>query len=85
MSTFNMLLSVCASSQDFDGNYFIFVKSRLIHFCLLILVFHILFVGAFQVMLLLKEAGLKPDCKLYTTLISTCAKSRKVDAMFEVW
>ncbi|XP_020088204.1 pentatricopeptide repeat-containing protein MRL1, chloroplastic [Ananas comosus] len=59
MSTFNMLLSVCASSQDFDG--------------------------AFQVMLLLKEAGLKPDCKLYTTLISTCAKSRKVDAMFEVF
>ncbi|XP_072954156.1 pentatricopeptide repeat-containing protein MRL1, chloroplastic isoform X1 [Typha angustifolia] len=59
MSTFNMLLSVCASSQDFNG--------------------------AFQVMLLLKEAGLKPDCKLYTTLISTCAKSGKVDAMFEVF
>lgn len=36
-------------------------------------------------MLLVKEAGLKPDCKLYTTLISTCAKSGKVDAMFEVW
>lgn len=59
MSTFNMLLSVCASSQDFDG--------------------------AFKVMLLIKEAGLKPDCKLYTTLISTCAKSGKVDAMFEVF
>lgn len=59
LSTFNMLLSVCASSQDFDG--------------------------AFQVMLLVKEAGLKPDCKLYTTLISTCAKSGKVDAMFEVF
>nr|XP_010920272.1 pentatricopeptide repeat-containing protein MRL1, chloroplastic isoform X2 [Elaeis guineensis] len=59
MSTFNMLLSVCASSQDFDG--------------------------AFQVMLLIKEAGLKPDCKLYTTLISTCAKSGKVDAMFEIF
>ncbi|RWW53078.1 hypothetical protein BHE74_00040460, partial [Ensete ventricosum] len=40
--------------------------------------------GAFQVMLLIKEAALKPDCKLYTTLISTCAKSGKVDAMFEV-
>jgi len=36
-------------------------------------------------MLLVKEAGLKPDCKLYTTLISTCGKSGKVDAMFEVW
>ncbi|XP_038973233.1 pentatricopeptide repeat-containing protein MRL1, chloroplastic isoform X4 [Phoenix dactylifera] len=59
MSTFNMLLSVCASSQDFDG--------------------------AFQVMLLIKDAGLKPDCKLYTTLISTCAKSGKVDAMFEIF
>ncbi|URE22484.1 PPR repeat [Musa troglodytarum] len=41
--------------------------------------------GAFQVMLLIKEAALKPDCKLYTTLISTCAKSGKVDAMFEVF
>ncbi|KAJ8468025.1 hypothetical protein OPV22_030577 [Ensete ventricosum] len=59
MSTFNTLLSVCASSQDFEG--------------------------AFQVMLLIKEAALKPDCKLYTTLISTCAKSGKVDAMFEVF
>ncbi|KAJ1256307.1 hypothetical protein BS78_K049600 [Paspalum vaginatum] len=59
ISTFNMLLSVCAHSQDFDG--------------------------ALQVMELLKEAGLKPDCKLYTTLISTCAKCGKVDAMFEVF
>ncbi|WOL09660.1 pentatricopeptide repeat-containing protein MRL1, chloroplastic [Canna indica] len=59
MSTFNMLLSVCASSQHFEG--------------------------AFQVMLLIKEAALKPDCKLYTTLISTCAKSGKIDAMFEVF
>jgi hypothetical protein len=42
------------------------------------------FTGALQVMELLKEAGLKPDCKLYTTLISTCAKCGKVDAMFEV-
>ncbi|VAH03502.1 unnamed protein product [Triticum turgidum subsp. durum] len=57
MSTFNMLLSVCANSKDFEG--------------------------ALQVMVLLKEAGLKPDCKLYTTLISTCAKCGKVDAMFE--
>lgn len=59
LSTFNMLLSVCASSQNFDG--------------------------AFQAMLLVKEAGLKPDCKLYTTLISTCAKSGEVDAMFEIF
>ncbi|KAL6622953.1 hypothetical protein ACP70R_032832 [Stipagrostis hirtigluma subsp. patula] len=59
MSTFNMLLSVCANAQDFDG--------------------------ALQVMVLLKEAGLKPDCKLYTTLISTCAKCGKVEAMFEVF
>jgi pentatricopeptide repeat protein len=43
------------------------------------------FDGALQVMVLLKEAGLKPDCKLYTTLISTCAKCGKVDAMFEVF
>uniref|UniRef100_A0A0E0EW93 PROP1-like PPR domain-containing protein n=1 Tax=Oryza meridionalis TaxID=40149 RepID=A0A0E0EW93_9ORYZ len=42
-------------------------------------------VRALQVMVLLKEAGLKPDCKLYTTLISTCAKCGKVDAMFEVF
>uniref|UniRef100_A0A452Y7J5 PROP1-like PPR domain-containing protein n=1 Tax=Aegilops tauschii subsp. strangulata TaxID=200361 RepID=A0A452Y7J5_AEGTS len=59
MSTFNMLLSVCANSKDFEG--------------------------ALLVMVLLKEAGLKPDCKLYTTLISTCAKCGKVDAMFEVF
>ncbi|GJN20377.1 hypothetical protein PR202_gb07747 [Eleusine coracana subsp. coracana] len=59
ISTFNMLLSVCAHSQDFDG--------------------------ALQVMVLLKDAGLTPDCKLYTTLISTCAKCGKVDAMFEVF
>nr|UPT49114.1 pentatricopeptide repeat protein AaPPR357 [Agave angustifolia] len=59
LSTFNMLLSVCANSQDFEG--------------------------AFQAMLLVKEAGLKPDCKLYTTLVSTCGKSGKVDAMFEVF
>lgn len=42
------------------------------------------FTGALHVMELLKEAGLKPDCILYTTLISTCAKCGKVDAMFEV-
>lgn len=41
-------------------------------------------IGAFQVLQLVREAGLKADCKLYTTLISTCAKSGKVDAMFEV-
>ncbi|KAJ1393768.1 Tetratricopeptide-like helical domain superfamily, partial [Sesbania bispinosa] len=59
LSTFNMLMSVCTSSQDSEG--------------------------AFQVMQLLKNAGLEPDCKLYTTLISTCAKSGKVDRMFEVF
>ncbi|KAK1273170.1 Pentatricopeptide repeat-containing protein [Acorus gramineus] len=41
--------------------------------------------GAQQVLQLVKDAGLKPDCKLYTTLISTCAKSGEVDAMFEVF
>ncbi|KAI4297591.1 hypothetical protein L6164_037476 [Bauhinia variegata] len=41
--------------------------------------------GAFQVLHLVQEAGLKPDCKLYTTLISTRAKSGKVDQMFEVY
>ncbi|KAL6517379.1 hypothetical protein OROMI_033080 [Orobanche minor] len=50
LSTFNMLMSVCGSSQDSEG--------------------------AFQVLLQhVEEADLKADCKLYTTLISTCAKS----------
>lgn len=40
--------------------------------------------GAFQVLQLVQESGLEADCKLYTTLISTCAKSGKVDSMFEV-
>ncbi|KAI4299902.1 hypothetical protein L6164_033323 [Bauhinia variegata] len=40
---------------------------------------------SFQVLHLVQEAGLKPDCKLYTTLISTCAKSVKVDQIFEVY
>ena len=40
--------------------------------------------GAFEVLWLVQEAGFKADCKLYTTLISTCAKSGKVDTMFEV-
>ncbi|CAN4107407.1 unnamed protein product [Withania somnifera] len=59
LSTFNMLLSVCASSRDLE--------------C------------AFQVLQFAREAGLKPDCMLYTTLISTCAKVGKVDTMFEVF
>ncbi|KAL3383113.1 hypothetical protein AABB24_002548 [Solanum stoloniferum] len=58
LSTFNMLLSVCASSRDLER--------------------------AFQVLQLVRETGLKPDCKLYTTLISTCAKAGKVDTMFEL-
>lgn len=33
---------------------------------------------------LVQESGMTADCKLYTTLISSCAKSGKVDAMFEV-
>lgn len=41
--------------------------------------------GAFEVLRIVQEAGFKADCKLYTTLISTCAKSGKVDTMFEVW
>ncbi|KAL0365600.1 UNVERIFIED_CONTAM: Pentatricopeptide repeat-containing protein MRL1, chloroplastic [Sesamum angustifolium] len=57
LSTFNMLMSVCASSQDSEG--------------------------AFQVLQHVQEAGLRADCKLYTTLISTCAKSGKVDTMFK--
>ena len=47
-----------------------------------VFLFHL---GAFQVLQLVQDAGLKVDCKLYTTLVSTCAKSGKVDAMFEVW
>ena len=40
--------------------------------------------GAFEVWQLAQVAGFNADCKLYTTLISTCAKSGKVDTMFEV-
>lgn len=58
LSTFNMLLSVCASSRDLER--------------------------AFQVLQFVRETGLKPDCKLYTTLISTCAKAGKGDTMFEL-
>lgn len=45
----------------------------------------IILLGAFKVLQLARGAGLKADCRLYTTLISTCAKSGKVDSMFEVW
>ncbi|KAE9448215.1 hypothetical protein C3L33_19882, partial [Rhododendron williamsianum] len=41
--------------------------------------------GAFEVLKLVQDAGLEADCKLYTTLISTCAKSGKVDTMFKVF
>lgn len=40
--------------------------------------------GAFRVLQQAQESGLRADCKLYTTLISTCAKCGKVDRMFEV-
>lgn len=50
-------------------------------YCALIMTVH---VGAFEVWDLVQKAGYKPDCRLYTTLISTCAKSGKVDTMFEV-
>jgi len=84
-----MLLSVCANSQDFEGTsqefgiweqmwFMVYSWTEKFLICIVCL-------GAFQAMLLVKEAGLKPDCKLYTTLISTCGKSGKVDAMFEVW
>ncbi|XP_047329049.1 pentatricopeptide repeat-containing protein MRL1, chloroplastic-like [Impatiens glandulifera] len=59
LSTFNMLMFVCACSRDSSG--------------------------AFEVLNLVQEAGLKPDCKLYTTLISTCARCGKVDEMFKVF
>ncbi|KAL9264743.1 Pentatricopeptide repeat-containing protein [Drosera capensis] len=59
MSTFNLLMSVCASAQDLQG--------------------------ALQVKQLVRDAGYRVDCKLYTTLISTFAKSGKVDQMFEVF
>ncbi|KAK4491435.1 hypothetical protein RD792_002184 [Penstemon davidsonii] len=41
--------------------------------------------SAFQVLQHVQEAGLNADCKLYTTLVSTCAKSGKVDIMFKVF
>lgn len=91
ISTFNMLLSVCASSLDFDGNCsnlevlaFLVRCARVGTEAWNMTKYFYLYIGALQVMELLKEAGLKPDCKLYTTLISTCAKCGKVDAMFEV-
>ncbi|XP_073278847.1 pentatricopeptide repeat-containing protein MRL1, chloroplastic isoform X1 [Primulina huaijiensis] len=59
LSTFNLLMSVCAGSQDSEG--------------------------ASEVMQHVQEAGLKADCKLYTTLISTYAKCGKVDTMFKVF
>ncbi|XP_073149842.1 pentatricopeptide repeat-containing protein MRL1, chloroplastic isoform X2 [Henckelia pumila] len=59
LSTFNLLMSVCAGSQDSEG--------------------------ASEVMRYVQEAGLKADCKLYTTLISTYAKCGKVDTMFKVF
>lgn len=43
------------------------------------------YVGARGVLHLVQENGMMADCKLYTTLISSCAKSGKVDAMFEVY
>ncbi|KAG7010874.1 Pentatricopeptide repeat-containing protein MRL1, chloroplastic [Cucurbita argyrosperma subsp. argyrosperma] len=88
LSTFNMLMSVCASSQDSDSklmyslisfNYFCLETISVVHnLCIVNL-------GAFQVMRLVQEAGMRADCKLFTTLISTCGKSGKVDAMFEVF
>ncbi|CAM8981337.1 unnamed protein product [Rhodiola kirilowii] len=62
LSTFNMLMSVCASSQDLEGE-----------------------MGQPQPYRYVIGSGLKADCKLYTTLISTCAKCGKVDRMFEVF
>ncbi|KZV53463.1 Pentatricopeptide repeat-containing protein [Dorcoceras hygrometricum] len=59
LSTFNLLMSVCAGSQDSEG--------------------------ASKVMQHVVEAGLKADCKLYTTLISTYAKCGQVDTMFKVF
>ncbi|CAH9125091.1 unnamed protein product [Cuscuta epithymum] len=69
LSTFNLLLSVCASCQDLEA-YLWAVRD---------------FLGAFRVLQLVKEAGLNADCKLYTTLISTCAKIGKINTMFEVF
>lgn len=43
------------------------------------------YVGARGVLQLVQENAMMADCKLYTTLISSCAKSGKVDAMFEVY
>lgn len=84
LSTFNMLMSVCASSQDSEGKYPDYPLK-----CSFFVIFSvhgicIVYSGAFQVLQLLKDARLEPDCKLYTTLILTCAKSGKVDLMFEV-
>lgn len=84
-----MLLSVCACSQDFEGKCAFLLGTfvnHLLHFVALyvVLMSYINSLGAFQVLLLIKEADLKADCRLYTTLISTCAKSGKVDTMFEV-
>ncbi|EFJ17144.1 hypothetical protein SELMODRAFT_115078, partial [Selaginella moellendorffii] len=39
--------------------------------------------GAFGAFAALKRAGFKPDCMIYTTLISTCSKALKTDLVFQ--
>lgn len=81
-----MLMSVCASSQDSEGKFiythyyrsYSFIVTLVPDVCIVVL-------GAFHVLGLVREAGLRVDCKLYTTLISTCGKSGKVYTMFDVW
>lgn len=84
LSTFNMLTSVCASSQDSESKYPGYPLKYFFFVIFSVPDIYILYSGAFQVLQLLKDARLEPDCKLYTTLILTCAKSGKVDLMFEV-
>lgn len=74
------VLSALFINRSILMNYLCFFPFKNI-FCALIVVVH---VGAFEVWHLVQKAGYKADCRLYTTLISTCAKSGKVDTMFEV-
>lgn len=80
-----MLMSVCASSQDSEGTLSLSRYMPVIMHCNFQVHSPGCFcVGAFQILQLVQEAALNADCKLYTTLISTCAKSGKVDTMFKV-
>lgn len=77
-----ILFYVWSTLSLFNSKYILMISVFVWNmYCDLIMTMH---VGAFDAWNLVQKAGFKADCKLYTTLISTCAKSGKVDTMFEV-